>query len=97
LASFLIEVFSMYQNLYVEAVSRPASFPIVEILSCGRIHEQGNCRSARRAIEKQVYAAAVNRVGEDEGLVFGELSILLDPYGTVLVFASEIDETLLVG
>jgi predicted amidohydrolase len=53
--------------------------------------------NACRAIENQVYVAAVNRVGTDEGLGFCGASRLLDPYGTILASASSIDETLIVG
>lgn len=67
----------------------PAAFPSVRIKHWERLTE---CR----AIENQVYVAAVNRVGEDHGLAFGGTSRLFDPYGTVLV-AAEADEALLVG
>jgi len=68
----------------------PAAFPLLRIKHWDTIN---SCR----AIENQVYVAAVNRVGDDEGLVFGGSSTLLDPYGTILASASEIDETLLTG
>jgi predicted amidohydrolase len=68
----------------------PAAFPRTRIMHWEAL---GVCR----AIENQVYVAAVNRVGTDEGLTFGGSSRLLDPYGDVLASASETDETLLVG
>ena len=68
----------------------PAAFPLARI-------DHWKTLAAARAIENQVYVAAVNRVGEDEGLAFGGASRLLDPFGVQLAAASETDETLLVG
>ena len=68
----------------------PAAFPRVRIGHWETIN-------ACRAIENQVYVAAVNRVGTDEGLAFGGSSRLLDPHGLLIAAASENDETLLVG
>jgi predicted amidohydrolase len=68
----------------------PAAFPLARITHWETIN-------ACRAIENQVYLAAVNRVGDDEGLLFGGTSRLFDPYGLVLASASETDETLLIG
>jgi predicted amidohydrolase len=68
----------------------PAAFPRVRIKHWETI-------LACRAIENQVYVASVNRVGVDEGLEFGGMSRLFDPYGTLLASGSETDETLLVG
>ena len=68
----------------------PAAWPLV------RIHHW-EVLTTCRAIENQVYIAAVNRVGDDNGLTFGGTSRLLDPFGTVLAVASETEETLLIG
>jgi omega-amidase len=68
----------------------PAAFPRIRI-------DHWKTINACRAIENQVYVAAVNRVGEDEGLSFGGASRLIDPFGVILVEATESDETLLVG
>jgi predicted amidohydrolase len=68
----------------------PAAFPLTRVKHWETIN-------ACRAIENQVYIAAVNRVGDDEGLLFGGTSQLLDPYGTLLASASKTDETLIVG
>ncbi|QEL13420.1 carbon-nitrogen hydrolase family protein [Limnoglobus roseus] len=68
----------------------PAAFPLVRIRHWETI-------LACRAIENQVYVAAVNRVGDDHGLTFGGMSCLLDPYGTILSSAAETEEALLVG
>jgi predicted amidohydrolase len=68
----------------------PAAWPLLRLKHWETIN-------ACRAIENQVYVAAVNRVGDDQGLVFGGSSMLLDPYGTILTSASEIDDTLLTG
>jgi omega-amidase len=68
----------------------PAAWPRVRIRHWDAIN-------VCRAIENQAYVAAVNRVGEDEGLAFGGSSRLVDPYGMLLASASETDETLLVG
>ena len=68
----------------------PAAWPMVRL-------EHWKTILACRAIENQVYVAAVNRVGTDNGLAFCGASRLLDPYGTLLASASEIDETLFTG
>lgn len=73
-----------------EVLVVPAAFPLARLRHWEIIN-------ACRAIENQVYLAAVNRVGNDEGLVFGGSSRLLDPYGTILSSASEVDEALIVG
>ncbi len=68
----------------------PAAFPLLRIAHWKIINQ---CR----AIENQVYYAAVNRSGEDLGTIFGGCSTLYDPAGTILTSASESEETLLVG
>ena len=68
----------------------PAAFPRIRI-------DHWKTLSAGRAIENQVYFAAVNRAGTDEGLEFGGASRLVDPFGAILAEATETDETLLVG
>jgi omega-amidase len=68
----------------------PAAFPLARI-------DHWKTIAACRAIENQVYVAAVNRVGVDEGLSFGGASRLLDPFGVILAAASESGESLLVG
>ncbi len=50
-----------------------------------------------RAMEGQVYVAAANRVGTDGRSTFCGTSRLIDPYGTPLVCASEVEKTLIVG
>lgn len=73
-----------------EVLIVPAAFPLLRI-------RHWEILAVARAIENQVYVAAVNRVGEDRGLVHGGSSRLLDPYGTVLASASDAEEALLVG
>jgi len=68
----------------------PAAWPMVRL-------EHWKTILACRAIENQVYVAAVNRVGQDSSLQFCGASRLLDPYGITLASASEIDETLFTG
>lgn len=68
----------------------PAAFPLLRI-----DHWRTILRC--RAIENQVYVAAVNRTGTDAGLTFGGCSQLIDPYGTLLTSASEIDRVTLHG
>lgn len=53
--------------------------------------------TASRAIENQLYVAAVNRVGVDGPLTFCGGSALLDPYGIPAATASEIDPALLIA
>jgi omega-amidase len=73
-----------------EVLIVPAAFPLARI-------DHWKALAACRAIENQVYVAAVNRVGVDEGLSFGGASRLLDPFGEMIASASESDEALLVG
>ncbi len=68
----------------------PAAFPQARI-------RHWEVLATARAIENQVYVAAVNRVGEDAGLTFGGTSRLFDPAGTPLASGTEDDEVLLVG
>lgn len=63
-----------------EVLIVPAAFPQVRIAHWEVI-------TACRAIENQVYVAAVNRVGEDGGLIFGGSSRLIDPAGDILASA----------
>jgi len=53
--------------------------------------------TACRAIENQLYLAAVNRVGTDGPLTYCGGSALLDPYGIPVTTASEIDPALLMA
>ena len=74
----------------VEILVVPAAWPLPRLRHWEVIN-------ACRAIENQAYVAAVNRVGDDEGLAFGGSSRLIDPYGTLMASASEIDEALITG
>lgn len=67
----------------------PAAFPMPRI-------EHWNSLTLARAIENQVYLAAVNRVGQDGGLRFGGSSRFIDPYGTILASARD-EEALLIA
>jgi omega-amidase len=71
-----------------EALIVPAAFPIARIAHWSIL-------ATARAIENQVYVAAVNRVGTDGGITFGGSSRLLDPAGAVLASANESDEVLI--
>ncbi len=53
--------------------------------------------TAARAIENQLYLAAVNRVGVDGPQTYCGGSALLDPYGIPAATASEIDPALLIA
>lgn len=73
-----------------EVLVVPAAFPLPRI-------GHWEILASARAIENQVYLAAVNRIGDDCGLTFGGSSRLLDPLGTILGSASTVDESLIVG
>jgi omega-amidase len=68
----------------------PAAFPLARI-------EHWSTLVAARAIENQLFVAAVNRVGTDHGLAFGGRSRILDPAGLVLASADESEDGLVVG
>lgn len=68
----------------------PAAFPAARI-------NHWEILARARAIENQVYVAAVNRVGTDSGLTFGGNSRLFDPSGVPLAVGNEHDEGLLIG
>ena len=44
-----------------------------------------------RAIENQVFIAAVNKVGESKGVKLGGHSVILDPWGKEIVYGSDHD------
>ncbi|AAK79631.1 putative amidohydrolase [Clostridium acetobutylicum] len=48
-----------------------------------------------RAIETQSYIAAVNRVGEGDGLYYSGDSMVVNPYGEITAFKSEKEELLI--
>ena len=50
---------------------------------------------AARAIENQVYIAAVNKVGQSQGAQLGGKSCLINPMGEVLVEGSDHPEILI--
>ncbi len=68
----------------------PAAWPMVRLP-----HWQG--LAVARAIENQVYVAAVNRIGNGTGLRFAGTSLLVGPYGEVITSGTQIHEDLLVG
>ena len=49
-----------------------------------------------RAIENQCFMAAVNACGETDGTVFGGHSMVIDPWGNIVVEAGESEELLTV-
>ncbi len=68
----------------------PAAFPLLRLGHWKVLTEA-------RAIENQLFLVAANRIGTDgPGLVFAGCSRIVDPYGTVIAAASEIDESLIV-
>jgi omega-amidase len=73
-----------------EVLIIPSAFPLIRL-------EHWKTILRCRAIENQVYVIAANRVGTDHGLSFCGNSCLIDPYGTILASASEIDDALLIG
>lgn len=101
LAGFRVGLMTCYDIRFPELARRltlagaevlivPAAFPQVRIGHWDII-------TACRAIENQLYVAAVNRVGEDSGLVFGGSSRLIDPAGVVLASASQTEEVMIVA
>ncbi len=69
----------------------PSAFPLVRVGHWKTLTEA-------RAIENQVFVVAANRIGNDgPGLTFCGASRVIDPYGTIIAAASEIDEKLLVA
>lgn len=72
----------------VECLLVPAAFPAAR-----RAHWR--TLTEARAIENQAYVLAVNRVGNDAGLVHGGASRAIDPWGVVLAEAPEATETTL--
>ncbi len=68
----------------------PAAWPFPRL-------EHWKTLTASRAIENQAYLVAANRVGTDGPLTFCGTSRILDPWGTPLATASEIDETLVIA
>lgn len=73
-----------------EVIVAPAAFPLIRL-------EHWKTLTACRAIENQVYLVAANRTGSDGPLTFCGTSRLLDPHGTAVACASEVEQTLIVG
>ncbi len=73
-----------------EVLFVPAAFPLARI-------DHWRTLTAARAIENQVFVAAVNRIGTDHGLTFGGNSRLLDPAGVAIASSDESEPGLLVG
>ncbi len=68
----------------------PAAWPFPRL-------EPWKILTSARAIENQVYLAAANRVGCDGSGTFCGSSRLIDPNGTIVASASEVEQTLIVG
>jgi len=69
----------------------PSAFPLLRVGHWKVLTEA-------RAIENQLYLVTANRIGTDgPGLTFCGNSRVIDPYGTVVAAASEIEETILVA
>lgn len=68
----------------------PAAFPLVRL-------PHWEALAQARAIENQVFVAAVSRVGSDGGMQFCGSSKVIDPYGVIVAAGSPIHEGLVVG
>lgn len=84
------EMFRYYGLRGAELILIPAEWP------SRRIQHWSTLLRAR-AIENQVFIAAVNRVGESKGEVFGGHSALINPWGEALAEGNEVDEALLTA
>ncbi len=84
------EMFRYYGLRGAELILLPAEWPSRRI-------QHWSALLRARAIENQVFIAAVNRVGESKGEVFGGRSVLLNPWGETLVEGTEVDEALLTA
>ncbi|MFQ5407492.1 MAG: carbon-nitrogen family hydrolase [Anaerolineales bacterium] len=72
------ELFRLYALGGAELALLPAEWPEVRVA-----HWRTLVRA--RAIENQMFVAAVNRVGASQGETFGGRSALVDPWGNILV------------
>lgn len=72
------ELLRLYALEGAEIALLPAEWPLVRV-------EHWRTLIRARAIENQMFVAAVNRVGESQGEVFGGHSAVVDPWGQVLV------------
>ncbi len=74
-----------------EVIFLPSAFPLLRLSHWKTLTEA-------RAIENQLFVVAANRIGTDgPGLTFCGASRVIDPYGTILTSASEIEEKLLIA
>jgi omega-amidase len=74
-----------------DIIYMPSAFPLARIFHL-------NALIKARAIENQIFLVAANRVGIDgPGLTFGGRSQIVDPDGTILASASEVEETMLIA
>jgi predicted amidohydrolase len=82
------ELFRSFVDRGAELFLVPAAWPTPRI-------GHWSLLARARAVEDQAYVVACNGTGEQEGLRLGGLSVVVDPWGTVLAEADE-DETVLV-
>lgn len=83
------EMFRRYADNGAELILLVAEWPLARI-------DHWRTLIRARAIENQVYIAAVNAAGETGDTVFGGHSMIVDPWGQVVVEAGE-DPMLLTG
>lgn len=83
------ELYRLYSKEKVELISVPSAFTKVTGL------EHWHCLLKARAIENQAYVIAANQCGEASGVETYGHSLIVDPWGRVLIEASENKEEII--
>ena len=84
------EVFRHYALHGAHLILITAEWPLVRL-------EHWRTLLRARAIENQLFIAAINAVGDSNGIIMGGHSTVIDPWGNIIVEGSPDEETLLTA
>ena len=84
------ELFRYYARADARLILLAAEWPLIR-------EEHWRALLRARAIENQLFIAAVNAVGESAGTVMGGQSMIIDPWGNIIAKASPDEEHLLIA
>ena len=84
------ELFRHYTLAGARLILISAEWPLVRL-------EHWRSLLPARAIENQFFIAAVNAVGDSNGTLMGGSSMLIDPWGNIIIEGSTDSENLLIG
>lgn len=82
------ECFRIYESVMPHVFVISAAWPLARISHWKTLLQA-------RAIENQAYIVASNRIGNDNGLVFGGTSLIINPLGEIIAESSEDKEEII--